>query len=446
MMRIKDRLVEGIAVLGAVAGLAGGIAGCSEAKAREPVAVRQEALDLAKECGLECAAKGEGLIAGNAAISGVASIDAFFGSVVNFEAAANGVTGGINAQLEGIRADFGIAADADLDVALKAQFDANLEAGYSLKVSPAKCQADVQATLEASAKCDASVSPGKASVQCSGTCEAEAGATLKCEGDAKLQCSFTNPSVMCEGKCEGDCTVDISATGGCTGSCEGTCEGTCMVKNTDGSCAGKCDGKCSGTCKAALEADGSCMAKCEGQCTAKAPTGGCDASAKASCEGSATAKVECTGKCDGDFEPPMAKAECQASAKADAKINVQCTPPRVEASYTLKAAASADVAAQLKFKAALKAFVNVRLPALMASLKKSSLVLEAGADLTASAGGAIKGSIDVSLKGKLSLKQTVGLGCALTELGAVGGIVGGATAKLDASFKAATKLTKAVVL
>src|SRR5438552_8955702 len=71
-------------------------------------------------CGFGCpgqvsdGVKIKGVADGNAAITGVPSIDAFFGAVINFQSAADGVNAGIEAQLDAIKADFGLAANADL--------------------------------------------------------------------------------------------------------------------------------------------------------------------------------------------------------------------------------------------------------------------------------------------------------------------------------------------
>jgi hypothetical protein len=135
----------------------------------------------------------------------------------------------------------------------------------------------------------------------------------------------------------------------------------------------------------------------------------------------------------------MAKAECQASAKADAKINVECTPPRVAISYRLRAGGSVDVDAQAKFVAALKN-LEVRLPKLKASLAKAELVLDAGEGLLADASGAVGAGVDAAIDGDASIKAKIGLACAVTELGAVGDALGDASTKLQASFTAATEV------
>ena len=58
--------------------------------------------------------------------------------------------------------------------------------------------------------------------------------------------------------------------------------------------------------------------------------------------------------------------------------------------------------------------------------------------------GAVKGAIDVQLEGDLDLKGTVGLGCALKELGNVGSVVADSTTRLQASAAGAVEVTGAV--
>ena len=55
--------------------------------------------DAAAACGIECPAQGEGIVGGNASITGIASIDGFFAAVVNFDTQANLVADGINGEL-----------------------------------------------------------------------------------------------------------------------------------------------------------------------------------------------------------------------------------------------------------------------------------------------------------------------------------------------------------
>jgi len=84
-------------------------AGCQPQTAQqgneEPVAVTQQAGtldDLAGQCGLTCPKTG--IVDGNASISGVASVDSFFQAVLDFQAKANNVSAGIDAQLAAIKA------------------------------------------------------------------------------------------------------------------------------------------------------------------------------------------------------------------------------------------------------------------------------------------------------------------------------------------------------
>jgi hypothetical protein len=137
-------------------------------------------------------------------------------------------------------------------------------------------------------------------------------------------------------------------------------------------------------------------------------------SAHAECTAKGSASVMCKGKCEGDVEPPSASAECKASAKAEAKINVQCTPPRLAASYRLKA--GVDAMAQAQFEAGLKTMISVRLPALTAAIKRGQSVGSAGEDLAVAAKDAVKASVNAAIKGDLGVRASFGLRCAAKEL------------------------------
>jgi hypothetical protein len=376
--------------------------------------------DLAAQCGLECPVKG--IAQGNASISGVASVDAFFGAVVNFNAKATLVTNNINGELAKIKASLGLpatASGADISAAITTNFQ--LMGGVKVAFQPAQCSVDAQATIDATASCDATVTPGSASVQCSGTCEAKAGATVDCGASAMVECSGTAPSLQCAGTC----------TGSCDTTCQGTCDGTCSAVDAMGKCNGTCTGTCSGTC----------MGQCKGNCVYTPPSGMCDATAQVHCKAMGTASVQCNGKCDGEVTPPMASAECQASAKASASVDVSCTPPSLGISYTF--AATADATAQANFQAFLVGF-KASFGNIVADLAQADVVLKAGADLSTAATGAVSGSINASLSGKLDLKSTVGLGCAVTALGDVAGVVTTATTGLSGSVTAAGSLTAAL--
>jgi len=388
--------------------------------------------ELLKQCGLVCS--DQGIIEGNASISGIPNVDAFFGSVVNFNAKANLIAGNINAELGKVYASVGATGAADFQASLKAKF--NLDGNVSVKYQPAQCAVSAKATIEATAKCDASFDPGKAEVECSGSCEAEASVDAKCEAEANVKCVGTAPSLKCEGECKGSCQLDAAAT--CEGTCNGTCSGTCSVKNADGSCAGKCDGMCKGNCQ--LEASGSCSGSCKGECAYTPPDGKCEAGASVRCEAKANAKVKCDGKCDGEITPPKASAECEASAKADASVNVECTPPSVDVSY--KFAANADAMAQAKFEAWLVSF-KASAGFIGAQLSQSDFVLKAGAEIGAKATGAVNDAIAaIDVKG--NLKATVGVTCAVAELPNVAKAMEKSTTALKGSVKAAGDFTAAL--
>jgi hypothetical protein len=379
--------------------------------------------EIARQCGLACPGKKDaegvevkGVLEGNASISGVAQVDAFFASVNNFRGAADGVSAGIEAQLKLIKADFNIAANADLKTELQAKLKANLEGSLVIDYQPPKCAVDAQATIEAQARCEANVSPGSAMIECKGACEIEAGAELKCDANAELSCSFTGPTVDCQGECSGTCEAKLAAAASCSGTCRGKCSGNCSAYSDSGAtqCAGACDGMCEGTCEAKVEAGAKCMGTCKGECTVSGPDAKCEGSAHAECKAKADASVMCKGKCEGEFEPPMASAECEASAKAEAKVNVQCTPPTIQASYRLKADLSAM--ARAEFEAGLKSLISVRLPALTAALKRGQSVGAAGEDLAVAAKVAVKASVNAALDKDLGIRAKFGLACAAGEL------------------------------
>jgi len=377
---------------------------------------------LAGQCGLACPGNKldgvtvKGVVDGNAAISGVPSVDAFFGAVINFQNAATNVSAGMESQLDLIRGDFGIAATDDLQAKLKAQFAANLEGGVVFQYQPARCAVDAGATVQAQARCEGSVTPPKAMLECKGSCEVQASADVKCAADVDLECSFTGPTVDCKGSCEGTCEAKLDVAAKCSGTCRGMCVGSCSayLDSAGAQCAGTCDGMCMGTCEAKVEASAKCMGTCKGECTVTNPSGGCMGAAHAQCNATAKASVMCEGKCEGDFTPPMAKVECQASAKAEAHVNVQCTPPKLALNYKLKA--GVDLMAQAKFEGALKSLVNVRLPALLQASARADSIATAGDDLVSAAGVAVTGSVDTLAKGDISLKASFGLTCALGEL------------------------------
>jgi hypothetical protein len=394
--------------------------------------------DIAKQCGLECDAGG--VAAGNGSISGTASVDAFFTSVVHFDAAATAISDGIQAELDAIGASVGATAgdNADLKTKLAAKLTANVSGGLKVTYQPPECSVSAHATLQAQAKCDVSVDPGTASVKCEGSCTAEASATVACDASATVSCTGTAPALTCSGTCKGDC--ELKATAKCDGTCNGTCTGTCSVKDAAGNCAGSCSGTCQGNCK--LDAAGTCGGSCKGECTYTPPSGKCDATAEAHCEAKAGASVDCKGSCSGNVTPPKAKAECEASAKADASVSAECKPPALNVSFQLTAAIAADATASANFQAWLEGFKG-HVSAILAFKAKLNGVATAGAGIASTAEGAIKGSVS-GLVASPNIRVAFGINCALAELPKAVALVTAAGTKLKASGTAAVDVLGSV--
>jgi hypothetical protein len=314
------------------------------------------------------------------------------------------------------------------------------------------CYVDAQATLQASASCDAEVNPGSAEVKCTGGCDVDVqGPEVKCEASADLECTVVAPEVKCEGECHGTCELDLTAAAACSGTCNGSCSGECSayVKDSSGTakCAGQCSGMCTGKCDVDVSAKLHCEGSCKAECTTTNPSAGCKGAVHASCKAKdPMVGIKCDGHCDSKIIPPSAKAECQASAKASASVDVQCTPPRVALSYKLKA--GLDATAKVNFTAALTALGKVRLPALLAELKRADSVKQAGVDLVASASGAITTQFNDRRADdkKYSVRTIFGIGCAIDQFGDVKTILEKAGTDLGAQITAAGKLTSALKL
>jgi hypothetical protein len=462
MKRFEYQLIRALFTSGALAGMCTAIHGCGEtaqAVDAPQVGVIAQPLgltELAQQCGFVCpggtdadGVKVKTLLEGNASISGVPAVDGFFSSVLDFQTAANGVSAGIDAELDAIRADFQLPATGDLGVALKAKLNANLVAGFGLEVSPPVCKADFRAELDAAARCDVSATPGMVSVDCKGGCDVEAKADVQCDASAELSCTLNSPEVECKGQCTGTCSTPRVAAQ-CTGTCKGDCVGECSawVKDASGAakCQGQCTGTCSGSCEVAVTGDAGCSGTCSGECTlTRAPSAGCEGGVRAQCKATGSASIKCDTKCDGEFDPPMVKAECQAKVHADAKLKVQCTPPHVAFNYRIKANLGLTVTEQVRFEAAMKSLIDVRLPALKLAMKRSELVNDAGVELGTASGGAFKAAIDATRKSaSADIKVLFGLGCAADQLPNVKRAIDASTAKLQASVNTAQQITNAL--
>jgi hypothetical protein len=387
-------------------------------------------------CDLSCPA--EGLVEGNAAISGIQSIDAFFGVVVDLVGASASIRANVESELDGIALGLGLeagAAPADIAAAIEAKIAAHVDGNLELKYAPPKCEASIEVTANAAASCDASVDPGSAEVSCEGTCTIDASAQAECSANGTLTCKGQAPNLACEGTCTGTCSLEVAAT--CEGICRGTCTGGCSVVDANGSCNGQCMDECQGSCE--LEAGGKCDGACEGSCEYTPPSGTCDAQAEAQCTASADANIECKGGCDGKVTPPSVSAECQATVEAKAEAAIECQPPSVEVSFQFKAGLSAE--AQADFRAWIGNFKG-HVSGLAAANAKAVILLETR-DKLATAGVAAIETVASQLTGEADLRASIGAGCALDQLGATGELLGGAAQDLSFSADAALTIVSA---
>ncbi|TPV95267.1 MAG: hypothetical protein B7733_10965 [Myxococcales bacterium FL481] len=411
---------------------------------------------LREQCGLTCAA--EGIVEGNASISGVASIDAFFSSVITVRDTALNASASMKVELEGIAASIGIEGTADMSVSeLAAAIEANMgahiaayaEGGIEVMYDPAKCEANLDVAVEATADCDVTVDPGMVSASCQGTCEIDVAAQADCMAQGTLKCEGQAPNFDCEGTCTGSCQLEAAAA--CSGSCNGSCEGTCTACaggacETDDAgvvtnCAGSCEGSCTGECK--LEASAQCEGRCEGSCEYTPASGSCEANATAKCEASAEANVDCKGSCEGEVVPPSASAECEAAVEAKASASVECTPPSLRVDFQFRSDLDANAKAEFKawlenFKARFAAIVAINAKLVGPSVEGDGGLQLAITNLGSAAGDAVNGAVTAAADAAASgdLKVIVGLECASKELGNVGTALGAATSELQASASA----------
>ena len=399
---------------------------------------------LAEQCGLTCPS--EGVLQGNASISGVARVDAFFGAVVSVRDASLSVSNDVRAELEGLAATLGVAdyrtkpidqLATEVKAAIQAKIQANVQGNLTVKYQPPRCQADIELTAKAHAECEANVDPGSVQVQCMGSCEVSAEVAAMCQANGNLKCEGQAPNFVCNGTCQGSCQTNGAVE--CSGTCNGTCTGTCSVKNANGQCAGTCTGTCNGECK--LEAGGTCNGRCEGTCAYTPPAGGCEANATAKCDASAQANVQCQGKCEGEVKPPMASAECNASVEARAKAEVQCDPPQLTIDYQLRTAVELNANARAEFRAWLEGF-RTRFAAMLAAQAKLRSVATAAQNLKVAGEGAVQASFDTLADG--NLKAKIGVACAIQQLPSSGMAMEQAVTEATASLNAVASIGTAV--
>jgi hypothetical protein len=182
-------------------------------------------------------------------------------------ASMRGLDGSIRAELDAIAASVGVApgsSGAEIKAGIDAYLSTRVEQGLTIEFQPARCEANIDASVSAAAECDAEVDPGEVSAKCEGTCNVEASATAGCSADATLKCTGKAPELDCEGfTCTGSCALELTAAA----SCEGTCRGSCTVgANTMDGFEGKCAETCMGECVVEMSAGGNCAGKCEGSC------------------------------------------------------------------------------------------------------------------------------------------------------------------------------------
>ncbi len=400
---------------------------------------------IAAQCGLTC--PGDGVLQGNASISGLSNVDAFFGAVVSVNQASVELENSVVAELRGIAGLLGLDGTAELSTgelaaAVKAGLDAkiaaNVQGDLNVRFQPPRCEADLEVTANAAAQCDVNVDPGSVRASCSGRCEISVEAQAECQANGTLECRGQAPNLECSGACSGTCQLAVAAT--CEGVCNGTCNGNCSSENLNGQCNGSCDGTCEGSCE--LSAGGSCSGKCEGECTYTPPSGTCEASAQASCEFDANAEASCSGKCEGEVVPPEVSAECKASVDAKAKAELVCRPPELDVQFQFRGDVNAD--AQAEFRAFLRGFKG-RFAALLAVQARLQALGSASANLGIAAQGAVEQSFNAIFGADPSLKATIGVGCALSELGNVGTATQQATARVESSVSAVATVSSGIV-
>lgn len=381
----------------------------------------------------------EGVAAGNASISGVASVDSFFAAVISFGKAAVEIRAGVDAELRAIAVSLELdagASAAEIRTALGLKFESAIEGGLKVSYAPPRCTVDAQVAVDAAAKCDAEFDAGMATVECKGTCTVDASASASCDASATVMCKGTAPELACDGTCTGTCELMGSMT--CEGTCSGECLGTCTVTGADGTCAGECMGQCLGNCE--LKAGAACEGRCQGSCEYEPAGGSCEAGAEVRCEASAEASARCDGSCDGEVVPPKAKAECEASVEAEAKLRAECTPPTLEIRWQWQASFS-DPQAQAEFKAWVEGFRG-RYAGLLTHTARAELVIKAGVGLGSAALGLVEGlSADIeSWEGR----EAIGIGCAIGELETVAGVIQSGSAALTGSVAAAGEVSAAL--
>jgi modification target Cys-rich repeat protein len=392
---------------------------------------------------------------GATGISGSAKLDGFFKAVSVLNASTATATAQFEGGLANLEAAFGLSGEGTLDVrvddlitAISGEIEASASAGLSVDLQPAKCEANVNVAVEAQADCeveagcsaDVKCDPGEVSVKCEGSCTGSCSGS--CSGD--VSCTVKVEGGGCEGTCEGSCELEASAT--CEGTCRGTCTGECSAyassdTGADAECAGECKGECQGTCE--LKAGASCSGTCTGKCTAPSAEGECTGEVK--CEGSC--EGECSGGCEGTAKAPScegqascdARADCEASASAQASASVECTPPSIAVNFAFDGDASAKASFTAKM-AALQANAGV----MLGSTARLESLFTGDGCAAASISASLQDVISAGVEGSLFVDVPSGkLPCVLPALEESATILGTLTSEATASISAQAKFATA---
>jgi len=399
--------------------------------------------NLAQECGIDVDCEAAGIAEGNTAISGVQSIDTYFASVVRFQTEADRLSAALNAELAALRAAFGIDAGADLAAELRERIDASVDGELLVRAGAPSCASDVGAVLAAGARCqtEAEVDPS-VELHCAGRCELPLDRVLECDGSTELACTYSAAASPCQGECTGRCASDEASARACPGICRGTCDGSCSLYSdaTATQCGGRCDGMCTGSCEFELPEGGVCDGACSGECTLASPDGRCDGASSASCRGAPDATVPCAGRCEGVLLVPQTKIECQAVADAEARLTLQCTPPRVAIDYRLRS--DLDPEASARFELGMR-ILQERLPSLLVTLARAKQAATVGADLGADAGSRVKAAAE-SVKGDVNLRVQFGAICAVRDAARIPAAIAPATSRLSTAVADSLAVTRAL--
>lgn len=410
--------------------------------------------DLIGQCGLSCPA--EGIAAGNASISGVVSIDAFFSAVIVVRDASTVTSASMRAEFEGIAASLEIQGydDMELDdlgaaivVGLESKFDDYLQDGLEIVFEPSKCEANVELAIQSGTECDPEAHLGsiEATTKCQGKCEVAADVAAECGPIGSLECTGAAPDFNCQGACKGICQLEGGLQGGksCSGTCAGQCDGACsnciggscdVQANVTMNCNGSCMGLCTGTCETQTAA--SCYGRCEGSCTYTPALGdGCEPGATAKCDLSAMPEVECSGKCEGEVTLSIfsVRPECQVSVDAKTNTEVLCNTPGLDARFAFEADLDPDQ--QAEFEIWLEGF-EVRFAAIVAATARLENLGYAAQSLIDASTDILPEAIDDLRESSPSLKISTGLDCAAYEVEAVDDVLAGSMIDIQASMSA----------